>query len=124
MEAVRGLVINEERGEDRVRTSEQGVGQDTVSFDHIALVIGGWRRVVLRDYRLASPNYYLPDGSTQQVPIRSPNVPIAETFDAASGQQAICDAQRDRVMYLIFMWLTRAAGCVGYFMWINGRHVT
>jgi uncharacterized protein YbcV (DUF1398 family) len=75
------------------------------------------------DYRLEASTYYLPDGSTHQVALAGPDVAIAQAFDAAGVQQAIRGAQSGQVMYPEFLRLTRAAGCVGYTVWLAGRHV-
>lgn len=75
------------------------------------------------DYRLEASTYYLPDGSTHQVALPGSDVAIADTFDAAAVQRAIRGAQSGQVMYPEFMRLTRAVGCVGYTVWITGRHV-
>lgn len=76
------------------------------------------------DYRLEMSTYYLPDGSIHQVALVGADVAIAQAFDAAEVQRAIRGAQSGQVMYPEFMRLTRAAGCVGYTVWLAGRHVT
>lgn len=77
------------------------------------------------DYRANATTYYLPSGETHAVALSPPPaMPIAEAFDAAGIQAAIRGAQRGEVMYPEFLSLSRAAGCVGYMVWITGRHVS
>ncbi len=76
------------------------------------------------DYRSNATTYYLPGGETHAVALQSPATPIAQGFDAAGVQAAIRGAQRGEVMYPEFLELSRAAGCVGYMVWLAGRHVS
>lgn len=76
------------------------------------------------DYRKRLTNYYAEDGATHTVELHAPDLPIPSTFDAAALQAAIRGAQRGEVMYPEFMRLSMAAGCVGYIVWIAGRHVS
>lgn len=76
------------------------------------------------DYRAGRTTYYLPDGSTQEVPLGPLLADIPPAFDAAAIQAAIRGAQQGRVMYPEFKKLSQAGGCVGYTVWITGRHVT
>ena len=76
------------------------------------------------DYRARTTTYYLPDGDTHVVPLEQPDAPIAEAFDAAALHDAIRGAQRGEVMYPQFLRLSRASGCIGYTVWLAGRHVT
>ena len=76
------------------------------------------------DYRARRTTYYLPDGQMQDIPLDVPDVAIAHDFDAQALQDAIRGAQRGDVMYPEFKRLSCAAGCVGYMVWIAGRHVT
>lgn len=77
------------------------------------------------DYRSEATTYYLPSGETHEVALPPPlATPIAEAFHSAGIQAAIRGAQRGEVMYPEFLKLSRAAGCVGYMVWIAGRHVS
>ena len=40
------------------------------------------------------------------------------------GRAAILGAQQGKVMYPEFKQLSQQAGCIGYTVWITGRHVT
>ncbi len=75
------------------------------------------------DYRGQTTTYHLADDSTLQRALPTPAEPIATEFDAAALLAAIRGAQRGEVMYPQFLRLSRAAGCVGYSVWLRGRHV-
>lgn len=76
------------------------------------------------DYRTLGTTYYMPYGSTATIPLRAPDVMIPKAFDVAALQAAIRAAQRDELKYPDFLARSMAAGCVGYIVWIGGRHVT
>ena len=75
------------------------------------------------DYRLGQTIYYLPSGETHSVKLVTPEVAIADAFRVDGVQAAVRGAQSGVVKYQEFMQLTMSAGCVGYFVWITGRHV-
>lgn len=75
------------------------------------------------DYRSGRSTYYLPDGSTADFDFERPQEGIADAFDADAVRAAIVGAQQGRVMYPEFKTLSQRAGCVGYTVWIAGRHV-
>lgn len=76
------------------------------------------------DYRAGTTTYYLRVDDALPLPLPAPDAPIAQAFDAAALQAAIRGSQRGEVRYPEFLQLSRAAGCVGYFVWIDGRQVT
>ncbi len=76
------------------------------------------------DYRSGRTTYYLPDGSTTDFDFERPQHGIGDAFDANALRGAILGAQQGRVMYPEFKKLSQQAGCVGYTVWIAGRHVT
>lgn len=76
------------------------------------------------DYRAGRSTCYLPDGGTLDLPFEPPQAPIAEAFDGDAVRAAIRGAQQGRVMYPEFKRLSQRAGCIGYTVWISGRHVT
>jgi uncharacterized protein YbcV (DUF1398 family) len=76
------------------------------------------------DYRSGRTTCYLPDGTTLDFAFERPREAIAEVFDGDGVRAAILGAQRGRVMYPEFKLLSQRAGCVGYTVWIDGRHVT
>ncbi|PZQ74702.1 MAG: DUF1398 domain-containing protein [Variovorax paradoxus] len=90
----------------------------------VAALVGVGVESYAVDYRGRRITYYLPDGTTLTLEQHAPDAPIADTFDAEAVRAAIRGAQRGEVMYPAFKRLTQAAGCVGYTVWIAGRHVT
>jgi len=76
------------------------------------------------DYRAQRISYYLPNGETLNLDMHAPQTDIAEHFDADALVAAIRAAQRGEVMYPEFKHRSQAAGCIGYIVWISGRHVT
>ncbi len=76
------------------------------------------------DYRAGRSTYYLPDGTTLDLPFPVADETIADTFDAGAVRAAIQEAQQGRVMYPEFKRLSQRAGCIGYTVWLAGRHVS
>jgi len=76
------------------------------------------------DYRARCTTYYLPSGAAHSVPLPTPGVEIPPAFDIAALQTAIRGAQAGVVHYPEFMQLSMAGGCVGYLVWIAGKHVS
>lgn len=75
------------------------------------------------DYRRGDSTYYLPSGAAHTVVLGHGDAEIAEAFAAEHVEAAVRGAQRGEVKYPEFVRRTRAAGCVGYHVWISGRHV-
>ena len=75
------------------------------------------------DYRSGRTTYYLPDGTTLDLGFDPPQEAIADVFDGDGVRAAILGAQQGRVMYPEFKVLSQRAGCIGYTVWIDGRHV-
>ncbi len=76
------------------------------------------------DYRAGRTTYHLPGDQTLDLAFGAPEETIAQVFDAAALRAAILGAQQGRVMYPEFKRLSQRAGCVGYTVWIAGRHVS
>lgn len=76
------------------------------------------------DYRSGRSTYYLPDGATLDMGFERPQQAIADAFDGDAVRAAILGAQQGRVMYPEFKQLSQRAGCIGYTVWLAGRHVT
>lgn len=76
------------------------------------------------DYRAGRATYYTPAGETHAIEMAVPETAIAHVFDAGAVIEAIRGAQRGEVMYPEFKQLSQRAGCIGYVVWITGRHVT
>lgn len=76
------------------------------------------------DYRAARVTYYLPDGDTLDLALEGEPAAVASEFSAAALIAAIRAAQRGDVMYPQFKKLSQGAGCIGYTVWLSGRHVS
>lgn len=76
------------------------------------------------DYRAQRATYYTPAGETHTLDLAEPATAIALEFDRAALVEVIRAAQRGEVMYPQFKPLSQRAGCIGYVVWIAGRHVT
>lgn len=76
------------------------------------------------DYRARRATYYMPCGETLTLELEVPKVDIARDFAASDIKSAILGAQRGDVLYPEFKKLSQAAGCIGYAVWLAGRHVT
>lgn len=68
--------------------------------------------------------YYLPTGEQHEVALPAPAIEIPTPFDAVALQAAIKGSPRGEVKYPEFLQRSFAAGCVGYVVWIVGRHVS
>jgi len=102
------------------RTSNEG----SAHFGEIVgALLGAGVESYHADYRAGRSTYYLPDGESLTVELPPAATPIAEAFDGAAIRAAILGAQRGAVMYPEFKRLSQAAGCVGYIVWLAGRHV-
>jgi uncharacterized protein YbcV (DUF1398 family) len=105
---------------DCVKRSNDG----TISFGEVVgRLIDLGVETYLADYRRRENVHYLPSGETYAVRMNPPQIAVAETFDAAAIGRAVRGAQSGAVKYPEFMTRTMNAGCVGYFVWIAGRHV-
>jgi uncharacterized protein YbcV (DUF1398 family) len=76
------------------------------------------------DYRTGRVTYYMPCGETLTLLQAPANNQIATEFSGPAIKEVILGAQRGEVMYPQFKQLSQAAGCIGYTVWITGRHVT
>lgn len=76
------------------------------------------------DYRTGRATYYMPCGETLTLELEPPISEIATEFSGSAIKEAILGAQRGEIMYPQFKKLSQAAGCVGYTVWLSGRHVT
>lgn len=76
------------------------------------------------DYRNHSITYYLSNNEAHSVPMEIPLVEIPNSFSKDGVVSAIRGAQTDTVRYPEFLKLTMSAGCIGYIVWITGKHVS
>jgi uncharacterized protein YbcV (DUF1398 family) len=95
---------------------------------HFGQVIGALAEIGVEsyfvDYRTRQVTYYFPSDETFSLVYDSSNDTIGESFSQVNVKSAILEAQRGEVMYPEFKKLSQAAGCVAYFVWIKGRHVS
>jgi len=76
------------------------------------------------DYRNQSTTYYLSSNEAYAVPMTTPSIEIPNSFNKDGIVSAIRSAQSDEVRYPEFLNLTMSAGCIGYIVWIAGKHVS
>jgi uncharacterized protein YbcV (DUF1398 family) len=76
------------------------------------------------DYRSHSATYHLANDETLSLRMEATPVDIGKVFAAEALREAIREAQKGVVMYPEFKRRSMQAGCVGYTVWIAGRHVT
>ena len=108
-----------------IHEAAQGSSESRLHFGQvIGLLVQAGVESYTVDYRARRSTYYLPDGDTLDLDTPMPDMAIAQDFDAAALLAAIRGAQQGVVMYPEFKKLSRQAGCVGYTVWIAGRHVS
>lgn len=76
------------------------------------------------DYRNHSTTYYLSNNEVYTIPMDIPIVEIQSEFQKEGLVSAIRGAQSNTIKYPEFVKLTISAGCMGYIVWITGRHVS
>lgn len=111
-----------------VRTIEEWAEKSHAGSVSFGEVVGGLIQAGVEsyyaDYRRAATTYYLPDGSNHTIPLNIPPRAIPWDFDQPALLDAIRGAQRGAVKYPEFLDLSIGAGCVGYIVWIAGKHVS
>jgi len=76
------------------------------------------------EYRTGSIRLFDKDDHFFELPAELPEHPIARVFNGEALRAAIRGAQEGRIKFPEFKRLSQEAGCVGYHVWITGRHVT
>jgi len=76
------------------------------------------------DYRTRQIIYYFPNDEVFSLNYEAENEVFGQSFVQTDVKAAIVGAQKGEVMYPEFKKLTQKAGCIGYFVWIKGRHVS
>jgi uncharacterized protein YbcV (DUF1398 family) len=103
----------------------EGSNQGRLHFGQVvALMAQAGVESYLVDYRARQTICYLANGEFVRLALEVPAVEIPEPFDAEGVKAAIRGAQQGTVMYPEFKRLSMRAGCVGYTVWIAGRHVS
>lgn len=76
----------------------------------------------LADYTRLEKTFYFADGETvtTALPVESPT--IGQEFLKDAIATAVLQSQRNEHTYADFLTKTMAAGCVGYFVYLVGRH--
>lgn len=74
------------------------------------------------DYLREVHTYYLPNGESHIEALGSLPEPPAQEFSDAGVDAAVRSIQRGDIDYGEFVRWTMAAGCIGYFVLIAGRH--
>lgn len=94
---------------------------------HFAQVVGALLEAGVEsysvDYRAHRMTYYVPTGETLTLDAPASEVEVAQNFSTEAIKAAILGAQRGEVMYPEFKRLSLSAGCIGYIVWLKGRHV-
>jgi len=76
------------------------------------------------DYRNKAITYFFSSNEAHAIPMTMPSIEIPITFNNKGVVSAIHGAQSDVVRYPEFLRLTMSAGCIGYIVWITGKHVS
>lgn len=107
-----------------VEECAQGSHAGTLSFPE---VIGRLSSVGVEsyfaDFRCGTTTYYFASGDSLDVSLHTPDRGVPDAFDANAIIDAIRGSQRGEVKYPEFVRRAMASGCIGYFVWIAGRHV-
>jgi uncharacterized protein YbcV (DUF1398 family) len=74
------------------------------------------------DYTRLEKTFYFADGQSVVANIPHGEQPIGQEFLTDAVQSAVRQSQRNEHTYADFVRKTMAAGCVGYFVYIAGRH--
>lgn len=108
-----------------IRETLEASNQSRIHFGQVVgnLIQAGVESYAV-DYRSGRATYYLPCGDTLSLALDKPISEIAQVFSSAAIKQAILGAQRGEVMYPEFKQLSQNAGCIGYTVWITGKHVS
>lgn len=102
-----------------------GSGEGRLHFGQVIdLMVEARVESYVADYRGRRTTYYLANGETLALELSTPLTEVAQVFDVNAVKSAILGAQQGAVMYPEFKRLSMAAGCVGYAVWVAGRHVT
>lgn len=107
---------------------EQTFAASQAGAIHFWQVIGALMEIDVEsyfvDYRTRNVTYYFPSDETYTLVYEGSSEVIGDKFVQPDVKAAIVGAQKGEVMYPEFKKLTQNAGCVGYVVWIKGRHVS
>lgn len=91
--------------------------------EHVMKLAKGGVESYRIDHRLGEAADFLPNGQTHVVPVPVQHEP-GQRFDVDEVVAAIRGSQAGQVKWPEFIARSMRAGCVGYTVWIAGRHVT
>lgn len=113
------------RSEQLIRDAAQGSSEGRLHFGQVlGMLAEAGVESYLVDYRAQRTSYHVKHGAPLEIETPMPDVLIADRWDATALQAAIRGSQQGVVRYPEFKLLSRQAGCVGYVVWLAGRHVT
>jgi uncharacterized protein YbcV (DUF1398 family) len=113
------------RAQALINEAATGSSESRLHFGQVVgLLIQAGVESYVADYRARRITYYLPDGDSLTLTLDTPDTEIAQAFDAEGVKAAVRGAQQGVVMYPEFKRLSMQAGCIGYTVWIAGRHVS
>ena len=75
------------------------------------------------DFRSGTTTYTSINDQSHTLQCTPSNTVVAPQFSKEAIKQAIVGAQQGKVLYPEFKELAVAAGCIGYSVWLAGRHV-
>lgn len=110
---------------DLIHEAFSGSSEGRLHFGQvIGLLVEAGVESYVADYRGHRTTYYLANDETLALELQTPRTEVAQEFNANAVKAAILGAQQGTVMYPEFKRLSMEAGCVGYTVWIAGRHVS
>lgn len=92
--------------------------------EHVAALMARGVESYRVDYRQRASTYFMPSGASHTVAFPALDQPIGEAFDQPAIVAAIQGSQQGVVKYPEFLERSMRAGCVGYVVWLAGRHVS
>lgn len=112
----------DERTLDVVRGCTRDSDAERVPFPEVVaqLIEAGVERYHA-DLQRSCKTYYLPSGSSEEVPCHAVEATFAKAFSAARVEAAVRASQRGELGYRAFCRRIAEAGCVGYLVSIAGR---
>lgn len=111
--------------EQLIRDAAKGSSEGRLHFGQVlGMLTEAGVESYLVDYRAQRTSYHVKHGSPLEIETPMPDAPIADQWDVAALQAAIRGSQQGVVRYPEFKLLSKQAGCVGYVVWLAGRHVT
>lgn len=104
----------------------RGAAEGTVGFGEIVVALATHGLESYRvDFREGTTTYFAPSGAFHVAATKASGEPrIGDAFDEGAILASIRASQRRELAYPAFVERAKEAGCVGYTVWITGRHVS